>query len=237
MTNLLIDTAVTDLMTGEGKHAAHARFIQEVRKDHVCNRIIDTARLLQIARTEAKAATQNRIDDPELNGIDDGTGDMVAEKFIKPEQLFSLIQEVANKICWNVRAYKIAQEKEMREAMDNGIDFSQDVADDNGVDVAEITRLEEQVDEAMSLLNRVHGLLQSSSRMGYYKYVNDFAYYSKTVLDEETGDYSQKYVAHNWDAALESMTEHSADNYERRQSESVKADNDLDFSNEENKAA
>lgn len=237
MTNLLIDTAVTDLMTGEGKYAAHARFIQEVRKDHVCNRIIDAARHLQTARAEAKRATQNRIDDPELNGIDDGTGDMVADKIIKPEKLFGVIQAIANKICWNVRAYKIAQEKEMREAMDNGIDFSQDVAEDNGVDVAEINKLVEQVDEAMALLNRVHGLLQASHRMGYYKYIKDFKYYSLTIKDEETQEYSEKYVAHNWDEALESMTEHSADNFERRKADAVKADNDLDFSNEEDKAA
>ena len=200
--------------------------------DHsdVCNRVLAAVRHLQSERKAAKASNLARINDPELNGVDDGTSAERVEKVLAPEYMFTFIQKVANQVMWDARAFKTAQERSEMEALDNGIDFSQDIGEDAGIEYGNIDKLVEQVDEAMRRLHKLHALLRDTRRMGYLDNVNELHYHSQSV--EEDGVYVQKFVADTFPEALVALKDASDAMNERREAEVAEADNAVDFDEE-----
>ena len=227
MTALIIDAAVSKLAEGSGKAAAYATIVQGQDHTNVCNRMLAAVRNLQNDRKQAKASNLARVNDPELNGVDDGTSEERAQKVLAPEYMFTFVQRVANQIMWDCRAIKIAQERSEMEALDNGIDFSQEMSDDAGVEYGNIDKLTEQVDEAMRHLNFLHMLLQDNKRLGYLDNINPL--FSHAVSVEEDGQYVQKFIAESFPEALVALQDSMDAMNERRDEEAAEADNAIDF--------
>ena len=234
MTNsAMIDAAITHLSTGETKVAQFARIVQKQAHADVRNRIVQTNASLQTLRREAKATADLRVADQALNGINDNT-DTRVERLHKPEYLFTFLQKIANQIMWSARAYKKAQEQEQLDALDNGIDFSQAVADDSGFDHTPVDLIAKQVDDAMRDLKFAQACLLDSRRMGYFaSNVNDLRYHVVNVLCEETGEYEQRHTADSFDQALEVMENMLDANNERKEADLHKSDNDISFDDED----
>ena len=227
MTALIIDAAVSKLADGSGKAATYAKVVQGQDHTDVCNRMLSAVRNLQNDRKAAKASNLARVNDPLLNGVDDGTSEERAQKVLAPEYMFTFIQRVANQIMWDCRAIKVAQERSEMERLDNGIDFSQDMCEESGVEYGGMEKLTEQVDEAMRRLNFLHNLLQDNKRLGYLDDINPLFYHAVSV--EEDGQYVQKFVAESFVEALVALQDSMDAMNERRDGEAAEADNAINF--------
>ena len=105
----ILDALVTEMSGGTSRAADFAKVVQQQDHDHICNRILMTIQVLQTRRREDKV--QGR------------------ETTLKPEFAVTFIEQLMNKVCWSNRSYLNKMRAAEADDRANGLDFSQDIAE------------------------------------------------------------------------------------------------------------
>lgn len=124
---------------------------------------------LQFARERQEAARAEKQ-----------TGVRGNDPVAKPEYMLTFVQALMNQICWSARRLFIANSAE---DFANGIDFSQEVAEQVGVSV-DNSHLSEIVDDDFMTLNNLHTWL--AGQMSYLTQIEPLFHFSQTEkVDDE----------------------------------------------------
>jgi hypothetical protein len=102
------------------------------------------------------------------------TGVRGNDPIVKPEYMLTFVQSLMNQICWNGRRLFIANSAE---EFANGIDFSQDVAEQVGVSVNN-SHISEIIDDDFMTLNNLHTWL--AGQMSYLTSIEPLFHFSQT---------------------------------------------------------
>lgn len=130
----------------------------------------------QIALTYLSLANQRQ----DAARAEKDTGVRGIDPIVKPEYMLTFVQAVMNQVCWNGRRLFIANSAE---DFANGIDFSQDVAEQVGVSV-ENSNISEIIDDDFMTLNNVHTWL--AAQMSYLTQIDPLFHFSQTEkIDDE----------------------------------------------------
>ena len=108
------------------------------------------------------------------------TGVRGNDPIVKPEFLLSFVQSLMNQVCWNARRLHISNNTE---DFANGIDFSQDVAEQVGVSV-DNGHISELVDDDFMTLNNLHTWL--AGQMSYLTNIEPLFHFAQSEkIDDE----------------------------------------------------
>lgn len=130
----------------------------------------------QIALTYLSLANQRQ----EAARAEKQTGVRGIDPIVKPEYMLTFVQSLMNQICWSGRRLFIANSAE---DFANGIDFSQDVAEQVGVSV-ENSHISEVIDDDFMTLNNLHTWL--AAQMSYLTNIEPLFHFSQTEkIDDE----------------------------------------------------
>ena len=160
--NSLIDSAITEITEGSGKFTSIAKAVQRANGDNPLTRIANT---LGSCRTEMRR----------LSALDESdNGSRVKQSNLKPGQMLGFIQSVMHKVCWQARRLHVANLQALEGEQANGIDFTQDIAEQ--VDVQPMTNeeLSLSVSTDFTYLLNVH--TWCAGRLGFSD-VNDLYVY------------------------------------------------------------
>ena len=102
------------------------------------------------------------------------TGVRGNDPIVKPEYMLTFIQSLMNQVCWNARRLYLSNNKE---EFANGIDFSQDVAEQVGVSV-ESGHIGELVDDDFMTLNNLHTWL--AGQMSYLTIIEPLFHFAQS---------------------------------------------------------
>ncbi len=126
--------------------------------------------LNRIALTHSQFARQRK----EAARAEKATGVRGVDPIAKPEKMISFIQRLMNNVCWAARRYQLAIADS--DEVTNGIDFSQDVAEQVGLNVA-AKNLTTEVDEAYLQLTNVLGHI--AGKMTYLNDIDSLYYFAQ----------------------------------------------------------
>ena len=175
-----IDAAITEISAGQSRFAPLAALIQQQDHESPANRMAMTHVFLNYRRQEDKKA-----------GLEYGG--------IKPESLLSFTQTLMNKVCWQSRKMSMSQTEQDEKDIINGIDFTQDLADELNIDRFEAEHIKPLVDDDYATLMAVNSWL--GMKMNYLDNIEPLYYYQDRVrLDDGTWE-----VASNADSYDEAM--------------------------------
>jgi hypothetical protein len=158
----LIDAAMSDISDGKDTNAQFASLIQSQDHDHIGNRILLTAVQLQNERKEAKQRNE--------------------EVTYKPEYLFTFVEQLMNKVCWNARRYIQSVNQAAANEMANGIDFSEDIAEQINIEPTDLQGVETEVADAHEMLNKVQVVL--GQHMSYIDREGELAMFTQREPNE-----------------------------------------------------
>lgn len=182
-------SALVDLAEGKSKIAYIARMVLTQNHPHVGN---------QLAMTFVQLSNNRRIASAAGMPV-----------HAKPELMLNFMQQLMNKVCWNARKLKIAQDRQMMEETARGestsVDFSQDIADQLDVPPMTDDAIFDAVHDDFKLLTNVQTWL--ASKMLYLENVEPFYVYADSAPDEETGEWQLRKTADNFAEALHIMDE------------------------------
>ena len=206
MKNTLIESVVVNMSEKQNMNGDVARAVLKQDHKNVANQIALT--YLQFNRERIDAARAEKQ-----------TGVRGNDPIAKPEFMLSFIQAVMNNICWGARRLHIANSAE---DFANGIDFSQDVADELNID--NTAHLAELVDEDFMTLNNLHTWL--AGQMDYLNDIQPLFHFSQSEkIDDE---WVTTHQCTSFDDAFTVMTEivESLDsvNVEKQQAEASAID-------------
>ena len=172
--NSFINAAITNGCVANSSFAKATRLVEDRNEPHFANRIGGAWAALVIDRNGL------RILDLEDNGT------RVKDMPIKPEMFLSLCQYLMNQACWAARRYiKAQQQNAEQEALTtvSGIDFSQDVAADLGIEPMDHEAVEKTMDEDFKAMLRLHNML--SKHMNYLPNIEDLYMYAEREQEGE----------------------------------------------------
>lgn len=177
-----IDSTITDMAQGHSSYNTVAQTIQAMDHKSVLNRIALAWVKLGNDRQLARRANQ--------------------QPKVKPEVMLSFLQQLMNQICWAGRRLMIAQQQVEAEDQAMGVDFSQDIAAQLGVECVASEHIAEVVDEDFRCLLNVHTWL--AAKMEYLEDIESFYCYADRQQDEE-GNWQMLHHADRFDDALSIM--------------------------------
>jgi hypothetical protein len=169
-----INAAITSNSSKKSSYGKVTGLIEERNEPHFANRIGGAWAALVSDRS------QLRILDLEDNGT------RVKDMPVKPEMFLSLCQFLLNQACWAARRYiRATQENADQEAIRGitGVDFSQDVAADLGVEPMDITEIVEALDSDFMAMLRLHSIF--STKMDYLQDIEDLHLYADREQEGE----------------------------------------------------
>lgn len=102
------------------------------------------------------------------------TGVRGNDPIVKPEFMLSFVQSLMNQVCWNSRRLYLSS---TNEDLANGIDFSQDVAEQVGVSV-DNGHIAELVDDDFMTLNNLHTWL--AGQMSYLTNIEPLFHFAQS---------------------------------------------------------
>ncbi len=126
--------------------------------------------LNRIALTHAQFTRQRK----EAARAEKATGVRGVDPLAKPEKMISFIQRLMNNVCWAARRYQLAIADS--DEVTNGIDFSQDVAEQTGMNVT-AKNISAEVDEAYLQLTNVLSFI--AGKMTYLNDVDSLYYFAQ----------------------------------------------------------
>lgn len=175
MSQSYIDATLTKMISSKrGNEGVIANLIQNVDHDLPATRIAITFEQLKAQRKAFRKAQQ----------IAEESGEAIAipeEPPAKPEVFLSFVQNLMNNICWAHRRALQAVTSAEREEQAWGLDFSQDVAEQVGIEDDRATEaLVLQVNDDYATLNALHTYLGSG--MTYLSDIKPLYYFHKSEL-------------------------------------------------------
>lgn len=169
-----LDAAITDGCMGKSSFAKVARLVENRDEPHFANRIGGAWASLVNERN------QLRILDKEDNSA------RVKDMPVKPEMFLSLCQYLLNQACWAARRYIRAQQANNdQEAIMGitGIDFSQDVAADLGVEPMNFEAVEQSLEDDFAAMLKLHSVL--ATKMNYLDNIEELYLYAEREQEGE----------------------------------------------------
>jgi len=164
----------------------------------------DAARIV-LKQDHAKPANQIALTYLSLNNQrqeairEEKTTGVRVDPVVKPEYMLTFVQSLMNQICWSGRRLFIANSAE---DFANGIDFSQDVAEQVGVSV-DNSHISEVIDDDFMTLNNLHTWL--AAQMSYLTNIEPLFHFSQTEkIDDE---WVTTHQCTSFDDAFDVMTE------------------------------
>jgi len=161
---------------------------------------------------------------------------LVRDMPIKPEMFLSLCQYLLNQACWGARRYIRADEQtQIEEAVRGvtGIDFSEDIADEVGIEPMDITLLEETLAEDYICMLRLHSYM--SGKMNYLQNIEDLYLYANREQEGEIWRITD--TANTFDEAREIMDEVIVKMREREEKQLVEDASSTDFTGKSDRKA
>ena len=232
MSQSYIDAAITKMTSSKGTQGSIANLIQNADHDDPANRIAITFVSLQQQRLVALNAKKVAEDSGESIALPE-------EPIAKPEQLLSFVQSLMNNICWAYRRASQSVVTTETEEQAWGLDFSEDVAAEVGIDDDRDTKaLALQVDEDYAKLNAVHTWL--GGKMNYLQDIKPLYYFHQSELQpalDEKGKpmgtvevYVDTIAATDLDAAVAAMRDIVLKLTEEQPEKEMAAAASMDFS-------
>jgi hypothetical protein len=175
MSQSYIDATITKMISSKrGNEGVIANLIQNVDHDLPATRI-------GIKFEELKAQRNAMLN---AKRIAEQSGEAIAipeEPPAKPENLLSFVQSLMNNICWAHRKALQAVTSAEREEQAWGLDFSQDIAEQVGIEDNRATEaLALQIDDDYATLNALHTWLGSG--MSYLSDIKPLYYFHQSEL-------------------------------------------------------
>ena len=207
-TQSFIDAVLTNMSSSKTQFGKIAALVQKKPHSSACNRIAMAYVQLQNDRAQARTAG-NVI---AMAGIDSGeradAGLARNPVIIKPELLFNFLQNVQNSICWSARRLMRQQETVEAGEQANGLDFSQDLAEQLGVEGTPTDKLGEIVANDLFVLGNLQSWLLT--KMNYLTEVEELRMFADFRPPEEglevgTGNWELRHEAATWEEALSIM--------------------------------
>lgn len=163
-----INNVVTNMSSNKNRNGAIARLVDAADAPLAANRIAIVWDQLAKQRKQAKIESVR-------------TGVPAQEMTEKPEHMLSFVQNVMNACCWSAR--RVINSGKQTD-MANGLDFSQDVAEQAGnIESARIKDVELTLMDDFSILNELHTWL--CSEMNYMTDLDPlFLFAEKEEVDE-----------------------------------------------------
>lgn len=121
---------------------------------------------------------------------------------VKPESLLNLCQAVMQKACWNARKQLISQRVAEEDDRENGIDYSQETAEETGV-YTEIQNIPDIINEDYRTMTTAYGYLVE--QMQYLDNVEPAIAMITIGGKNEDGEWVNEAECYNWEDALEAM--------------------------------
>lgn len=187
-----INAALTGATNKRSTNATLADLVEKRNEEHYANRIGGAWAALVLSRNNLRGLDQ-----------DDG-GSRVRDMPIKPEQFLSFCQYLMNQACWAARRYvRAEQDNADREAIAGitGIDFSQDVAEDLGVEPMSTEEINEALESDFEVMSRLYSVL--ACKMNYLQSIDQLHMYAEREQEGENWEVVD--YADNFDDALTIM--------------------------------
>jgi hypothetical protein len=215
-----MDIAITNACNGKSSFAKATALVEAENAPHFANRIGGAWAKLVTSRN------QLRILDKEDNGT------RAKDIPIKPEMFLSICQYLLNQACWAARRYLRAQQENADQEKVNGvtgIDFSQDVAQEDCIEPMSTQEIEESLATDFLAMLRLHSFM--ASKMNYLPEIEDLYLYAEREQEGEVWKITGSAMA--FDEALDLMDEVLAKMNERQDAELVQDMDKMDFSGDE----
>ncbi len=161
MSNNLISKAIHKMSEERNDYGDIAKVVIDADHLNMLNRIALTHSLFARQRKEAARAEK----ETGVRGID---------PMAKPEKMISFMQRLMNNVCWAARRYHLSILDS--DEVTNGIDFSQNVAEQTGMNVA-AKNVSAEVDEAYLQLTNV--LAHIAGKMTYLNDIGSLYYFAQ----------------------------------------------------------
>jgi hypothetical protein len=184
--NSFIESAISKLAEQKSSTGRAARIVEAQDHKNPANRI--ALAYLKLSRERLEAAKAEKT-----------TGIRGRDPIVKPEAMLSFVQNVMNQVCWNARRLVIANSAE---DFGNGIDFSQDAAEQTGVS-SKTENVSQFVDDDFMTLNNVQTWL--GAQMPYLNDIEPLFYFAQS--EEIDGEWEQTHQSMNFYDAQCAMTE------------------------------
>jgi len=169
-----VDAAITNTCNQQTSFAKCSRLVEERNEAHFANRIGGAWAALVVERNSL------RVLDLEDNST------RVKDMPVKPEMFLSYCQYLMNQSCWAARRYIRAQQDNAdTEALQgvSGIDFSQDVAEDLGIEPMDFTTIAETLENDFDAMSRLHSIM--CTKMNYLQDIEDLHLYAEREQEGE----------------------------------------------------
>jgi len=203
----ILDALVTEMSGGTSRAADFAKVVQQQDHDHVCNRILMTIQVLQTRRREDKM--QGR------------------ETNLKPEFAVTFIEQLMNKVCWSNRSYLNKMRAAEADDRANGLDFSQDVAEQLNIPHTDDQGVYDNVTACFELLRSLYTVVNQKPFLSYLD-LGELHYFIQREVDEDTGAWHPTMIANSFAEALDCMEQALAQIEEKNEASVMTACN-LDF--------
>ena len=207
--NSFLQEALSKMAETTSKTGIVARAIENQSHANVANQIALTFLAFQKQRLDASVALKT-------TGVE-GEGPVA-----KPEFILSFVQQLMNQVCWQARRLTVANNQE---EFANGIDFSQDVAEQVGVS-SETENVSQFVDDDFMTLNNLHTWL--GAQMSYLNDIQPLYYFAQN--EEIDGVWQQTHAAMSFYDAQCVMTEIVEKLTENQEAAKVTEAASMDFS-------
>jgi hypothetical protein len=169
-----VDGAITANSVKKSAFGKATALVELRNEEHFANRIGGAWATLIAERN------QLRIMDQETNST------FVRDMPVKPEMFLSLCQFLMNQACWAARRYIRAEEQtkiEEKVRGVTGIDFSQGVAEDIGIEPMDVTELEETLNTDFTAMLHLQSYLATT--MNYLSDIEDLHMYADREQEGE----------------------------------------------------
>ncbi len=186
-----IDTIITNMSSKKNRNGNIAALVDAQDAPLAANRIALAWDVLVKQRKEAN-----------LEAVKSGVP--AKEMTEKPEHMLSFVQQVMNSSCWAARR---VLNSGMQTDMANGLDFSQDVAEQAGnIESAARKDVEVTLMDDFQILNELHSWL--CSNMNYMTDLDPlFLFAEKVCIDEEQQIYEHSHMCMEFDDVLPVLNE------------------------------
>ncbi len=186
-----IDTVITNMSSNKNRNGTIAALVDSQDAPLAANRI---ALAWDVLVKQRKAANLEAIK----------TGVPAKEMAAKPEHVLSFVQQTMNSSCWAAR--RVLNSGKQTD-MANGIDFSQDVAEQAGnIESAARKDVEVTLMDDFQILNELHSWL--CSNMNYMTDLDPlFLFAEKVCIDEEQQIYEHIHMCMEFDHVLPVLDE------------------------------
>lgn len=186
-----IDTVITNMSSNKKRNGAIAKLVDSQNAPLAANRI---ALAWDVLVKQRKTANLEAIK----------SGVPAKEMTEKPEHILSFVQQVMNTSCWAARR---VLNSGAQTDMANGIDFSQDVAEQAGnIESAARKDVEATLMDDFQILNELHSWL--CSKMNYMTDLDPlFLFAEKVCIDEEQQIYEHAHMIMEFEHVLPVLDE------------------------------